>query len=101
MLLYDALSPGPRTVRMFLLEKNLIVPTRQVDVFASENRQRPFLGSNPPEQLPTLRLDNGACISESVAIVEYLEELDPDPVLVGGQKGTDHGFLLGFTGVPC
>ncbi len=83
MLLYDALSPGPRTVRMFLLEKNLIIPTRQVDVFAGENRQHPFLDSNPAGQLPTLRLDNGVCISESVAIVEYLEELHPDPILVG------------------
>lgn len=83
MLLYDALSPGPRTVRMFLLEKNLIIPTRQVDVFAGENRQHPFLDSNPAGQLPTLRLDNGICISESVAIVEYLEELHPDPILVG------------------
>lgn len=83
MLLYDALSPGPRTVRMFLLEKNLIIPTRQVDVFSGENRQHPFLDSNPAGQLPTLRLDNGICISESVAIVEYLEELHPDPILVG------------------
>ncbi len=83
MLLYDALSPGPRTVRMFLLEKNLIIPTRQIDVFAGENREHPFLDSNPAGQLPTLRLDNGNCLSESVAIVEYLEELHPDPVLVG------------------
>ncbi len=46
MLLYDALSPGPRTVRMFLLEKNLAIPTRQIDVFAGENRQHPFRDSN-------------------------------------------------------
>jgi hypothetical protein len=30
--------PGPRTVRMFLLEKNLIIPMQQIDVFTGENR---------------------------------------------------------------
>ncbi|HHH42962.1 MAG TPA: glutathione S-transferase family protein [Gammaproteobacteria bacterium] len=83
MLLFDALSPGPRTVRMYLLEKNLVLQTREIDVFAGENRQHPFLGYNPAGQLPTLKLDSGICISESVAIVEYLEELQPDPVLIG------------------
>lgn len=83
MLLYDALSPGPRTVRMFLLEKNLVIPTQEIDVFAGENRQYPFLSFNPAGQLPTLRLDNGSFISESVAIAEYLEELHPDPALIG------------------
>jgi len=83
MLLYDALSPGPRTVRMFLLEKNLVIPTQEIDVFAGENRQYPFLSFNPAGQLPTLRADNGDFISESVAIVEYLEELHPEPVLIG------------------
>lgn len=83
MLLYDALSPGPRTVRMFLLEKNLVIPSREVDVFAGENRQHPFLGFNPAGQLPTLGLDNGGFISESVAIAEYLEELHPEPALIG------------------
>lgn len=83
MLLYDAMSPGPRTVRMFLLEKNLVIPTQQIDVFAGENRQHPFLSFNPAGQLPTLGLDNGVFISESVAIAEYLEELHPDPALIG------------------
>lgn len=83
MLLYDALSPGPRTVRMFLIEKNLVIPTLEIDVFSGENRQSPFLDYNPAGQLPTLQLDNGDFISESVAIVEYLEALYPDPVLIG------------------
>ena len=83
MLLFDALSPGPRTVRMYLLEKNLVIPTQNIDVFSGENRQHPFLDYNPAGQLPTLKLDNGTFISESVAIVEYLEELHTKPVLIG------------------
>ncbi len=83
MLLFDTLSPGPRTVRMYLLEKNLVIPSQNIDVFAGENRQQPFLSYNPAGQLPTLKLDNGTFLSESVAIVEYLEELHPEPTLIG------------------
>lgn len=83
MMLLDALSPAPRCLRMFLLEKGLQLPTRQVDVFAGENRQPPYLAHNPAGQTPALILDDGSCIAESVAIMEYLEELHPTPALIG------------------
>lgn len=83
MLLLDALSPAPRCVRMALLEKRLTLPTQQVDVFAGANRAPPFLAHNPAGQTPALLLDDGSCIAESVAIVEYLEELYPEPALIG------------------
>ncbi len=83
MLLLDALSPAPRTVRMFLLEKGLDIPARQVDVFSGENRQAPFLGHNPAGQTPALLLEDGTAIAESVAIMEYLEECHPAPALIG------------------
>lgn len=83
MLLLDAMSPAPRALRMYLAEKNLTLPTRQVDVFTGENRQAPYLAHNPAGQTPALLLDDGTCIAESVAIMEYLEELHPDPSLIG------------------
>ncbi|HEX7370039.1 MAG TPA: glutathione S-transferase family protein [Rhodanobacteraceae bacterium] len=83
MLLLDALSPAPRTVRMYLAEKGLTLPTQQVDVFAGENRKPPYLAHNPAGQTPALLLDDGTCIAESVAIMEYLEELHPSPALIG------------------
>lgn len=83
MLLLDALSPAPRTVRMYLAEKGLELPSRQVDVFSGENRQTPFLALNPAGQTPALLLDDGTCLAESVAIMEYLEELHPAPPLIG------------------
>lgn len=83
MLLLDALSPAPRALRMFLLEKNISIPTRNVDVFVGENREAPYLGHNPAGQTPALLLDDGSCIAESVAIMEYLEERHPMPALVG------------------
>lgn len=83
MLLLDALSPAPRTVRMFLAEKGLTLPLQQVDVFAGENRRAPYLSHNPAGQTPALILDDGSVISESVAIMEYLEALHPLPALIG------------------
>ena len=83
MLLFDALSPAPRCLRMFLLEKGLALPTQQVDVFAGDNRQPPYLARNPAGQTPALLLDDGTCIAESVAIMEYLEERHPAPALIG------------------
>lgn len=87
MLLLDALSPAPRTVRMYLAEKDLAMAMRQVDVFAGENRRPPYLAHNPAGQTPALLLDGGTCIAESVAIMEYLEELHPAPALIGSTAG--------------
>lgn len=84
MLLYDADSPAPRCLRMFLLEKGLTLPAVTVDVFAGDNRRPPFLSINPAGQTPALQCDDGTLLAESVAIAEYLEELHPAPALIGG-----------------
>lgn len=83
MLVYDAESPAPRCLRMYLHEKGLALPAVTVDVFKGVNREDGFLSLNPAGQTPALRLDDGAVLAESVAIVEYLEEKYPSPVLVG------------------
>jgi len=83
MMILDALSPAPRCLRMFLLEKGLRLPMQQVDVFSGENRQAPYLAHNPAGQTPALLLDDGTCIAESVAIMEYLEERHRAPALIG------------------
>lgn len=83
MLLLDALSPAPRTLRMYLAEKGIRLPAQQVDVFGGENREPAYLAGNPTGQTPSLRLDDGSTLGEAVAIMEYLEELHPDPPLIG------------------
>ncbi len=83
MLIYDAISPAPRCLRMFLLEKQLVLPAVTVDVFVGENRQPAFLAINPAGQTPALRCDDGSTLGEAVAIAEYLEELHPVPTLIG------------------
>jgi glutathione S-transferase len=83
MKLYDSIGPNPRVIRMFLAEKGLGLPVQTVDLAAGENRQPPHLARNPHGQMPTLELDDGSHISETVAICEYVEETHPTPALIG------------------
>ena len=83
MKLYDSIGPNPRVVRMFLAEKGLVLPVQNVDLAAGENREAVHLARNPHGQMPTLELDDGSFLSETVAICEYLEELQPAPALIG------------------
>ena len=77
------MGPNPRLVRMFLREKGLDIPMVEVDLMGGENRKEAFLEKNPAGQLPALELDNGQVIAEVTAICEYLEEIQPEPVLIG------------------
>lgn len=83
MILYDADSPAPRCLRMFLIEKGIQLPTVRIDVFSGENRQAPYLAKNPAGQTPALQLDDGRVLAEAVAIAEYLEARFPEPSLIG------------------
>jgi glutathione S-transferase len=84
MILYDSkVAPNPRRVRVYLAEKGIEVPVRQVDIGSAENRKPPFLAKNPLGGLPVLELDDGTCIAESLAICRYFEELHSEPPLFG------------------
>jgi len=83
MKLYNSLGPNPRMVRMFLAEKGLEIPLLEVDLMGGENRREPYTAKNPAGQLPALELDDGTVIAESPVVCEYLEELHPEPALVG------------------
>ncbi len=88
MKLYHSLKPHPlvgagREVRMFLHEKGLRIPAVDLDLISGENRAAAFMAKNPAGQLPALELDDGRTIAESVAICELLEDLHPEPALIG------------------
>ena len=83
MRFFDSFGMNPRMVRFFLNEKGLNPEKVDVDIFAMENRQEPYLSKNPSGQTPLLELDDGTHLSETAAICEYLEELHPEPSLIG------------------
>jgi len=84
-LLDFALAPNPRKVRTYIKEKGLALPIEPVDIMSGQNRTPEFLQRvNPLGGLPVLQLDDGSHLTESLAIIEYLEELHPTPPMLGG-----------------
>jgi len=76
-------APNPRRVRIFLAEKGLDLAETPVDMRQREHKSPEHRARNSLGQVPTLELDDGTCISETVAICRYFEELQPDPPLFG------------------
>jgi glutathione S-transferase len=83
MKLYQSIGPNPRVVKMFIAEKGLDIERVEIDLRGGENRQAAHLARNPNGQTPTLELDDGTCLAEITAICEYLEEVKPEPALIG------------------
>ncbi len=84
MKLYDSkVAPNPRRTRIFLAEKGIEVPTEQVDMMKMEHRTPAYTAINPLQRMPSLVLDDGTVITESLAICRYFEALQPAPPLFG------------------
>jgi glutathione S-transferase len=84
MLLYhDPRAPNPRRVRIFLAEKGVAYDTIEVSIAASEHQTPEFRKKNPLALLPVLELADGKILRESMAICRYIEELHPEPNLLG------------------
>ena len=84
MKVYDFVgAPNPKKLRVYLAEKGISVPMQQVHIVVGENRTPEFLKKNPLGGLPVLELDDGSCLTESLAIIEYFEELHPKPPMIG------------------
>ncbi|MEQ9642016.1 MAG: glutathione S-transferase family protein [Alphaproteobacteria bacterium] len=84
MKLYDTtMAPNPRRVRIYLAEKGIEVPMEQVDLGNMAHKSDAFVKLNPLMRVPVLELDDGTCISESMAICRYFEETQPEPPLFG------------------
>ena len=81
-------APNPTKVRLYLAEKaeggspialeQVAVNLREGEQKSAEHRARHPLG-----KLPVLELDDGTALFESLAIIEYLEELHPEPPMIG------------------
>jgi maleylacetoacetate isomerase len=82
MRLYEGWrSSASWRVRWALLLKNIAYESTLIDVEIGD--QHTILASkNPMHQVPTLELDDGQLLTESVAIIEWLDETHPEPPLL-------------------
>jgi glutathione S-transferase len=76
-------APNPRRVRIFLAEKGIDLPETPIDMMKREHKSPEYRLKNSLGQTPTLELDDGQTISETVAICRYFEEIQPEPSLFG------------------
>jgi glutathione S-transferase len=84
MLLYQfKMGTNPRRVIIYLAEKGIDVPRYELDYANGEHRSAAYMAINPAGRAPTLVTAEGTAITESAAIVEYLEELYPERPMLG------------------
>jgi glutathione S-transferase len=55
----------------------------ELDYINGEHRSARYRGINPSGRAPTLVTDTGIAITDSAAIVEYLEDLNPERPMIG------------------
>lgn len=68
-------------VRWALNHKNIAYTSTPVNLLKGEQQDPSYLTQNPSGQVPTLKV-NGLCITESMAILEWLEETFPQNPLL-------------------
>lgn len=92
-LLANTTSPFVRIARIAMIEKGLAVEPTLVDPWADDARLRE---ANAATRVPSLVLDNGIPLTESLLIVQWLEATRPAPQwpsLLGGDPQRIAGVL--------
>jgi maleylpyruvate isomerase len=83
MILYGyGLSSASYRVRIAMALKNLQYTSVVKNLRSGEHRLSEYLQVNVQGFVPALGLDDGVVLMQSVAIIEYLDELYPDPPLL-------------------
>jgi glutathione S-transferase len=83
-LYYFPIAPNPTRVRIYLGEKGIHdLEMELVSLTEGQQKSDVHRRRNPLGKLPVLQLDDGSFLTESTAIIEYLEELHPDPSMIG------------------
>lgn len=78
------LAPNPRRVSWFLTEKNIQdIEVVNLNLMEGQQRDPAFVAKAGLPMVPMLELDDGTCITESLAICRYLESLYPEPNMFG------------------
>ncbi len=103
-------APNPTRVRLYLAEKaaaGTSIELEQVMINLREGEQKlpEHMARHPLGKVPVLEFDDGSFLTESLAIIEYLEESHPAPPLMGAtprvrarirelERGAETGVLI-------
>jgi maleylpyruvate isomerase len=76
------LSSAAYRVRIALALKGVKASTVNKQLRRGEHRQKDYLKINPQGFVPALELEDGTVITQSLAIIEWLDESHPPPTLL-------------------
>lgn len=98
MKLYDTrMAPNPRRVRWVMAEKGIEdIEIVLIDLMTGQHRSPEHRARAGTSHVPVLELDDGTCLSESLAICRYLEAIHPEPDLFG-QDAKDRALVEMWT----
>lgn len=69
-------------VRIALALKGLSYQTVPVHLVKGAHLEEPFITLNPQARVPALKLDDGEVLTQSLAIIDWLDEMHPEPPLL-------------------
>ena len=75
-------SSAAYRVRIALNLKGIAYTAENVNLLEAQQKGEQYRASNPQGLIPALELDDGHVISQSTAILEWLEETHPQPALM-------------------
>jgi maleylacetoacetate isomerase len=75
-------SSAAYRARIALNLKNLSYDMTSVKFATGDHRQPAFQAVNPQMRVPALELDGGEILTQSLAMIEYLDEVHPQPPLL-------------------
>ena len=83
------LAPNPTKVMLYIAEREQLGTQMDIDQIVvntvkGRHKEPEHLARNPFGTVPTLELDDGSFLVESLAIIEYLEDKFPDGALLEG-----------------
>jgi maleylpyruvate isomerase len=83
MQLYSFFRSGASyRVRIALALKGLPYQTIGIHLPKGKHAEAPFISINPQTRVPALKLDSGEVLVQSLAILDYLDEIHPEPPLL-------------------
>ena len=81
---YDcSTAPSPRRARMVLAEKRVPHEVVEIDLRNGEQFSKEFRAINPRCTVPALKLEDGTVLTENAGIARWIEEVYPEPPLLG------------------
>lgn len=75
-------SSASYRVRITLALKGLNYETISIPMRDNSHRSESYRNINPQQRLPTLELDDGTTLIQSLAIIDYLDAVHPEPRLI-------------------